>query len=47
MTKIKDILKKFGEKSAVQSIEPRSRPHLAFQPMPPAAVREISKETNK
>jgi len=36
--KIKDVFRKIGEKSAVRTVEPRSFPHIIFQPKPPEKV---------
>jgi len=43
--KIKSILKKFGEKSAERSVDPRTFPWAIYQPKPPAKIQMlISKE---
>ncbi|MCL2857077.1 MAG: hypothetical protein FWE19_05040 [Oscillospiraceae bacterium] len=38
--KIKEVLKKFGEKVAVAQIDPRSPPRWAYEPKPPAKILE-------
>jgi len=42
--KIKAILRKFGEKAAVKSIEPRSAPRPFYQPKPPAKISDLIKK---
>ena len=39
--KIKDVLRSFGEKKAVQSIAPRCFPNIIFQPKPPAKIKAL------
>ena len=42
--KIKEVLRNMGEKSATNSIDPRSWPRIVFQPTPPAKIKaQISK----
>jgi len=44
--KIKELLRKYGEKKAVQTIDPRSYPRVTYQPKPPAKIQAlISKES--
>jgi len=38
---IKEALRKLGEKAAVQSIEPRSRPGILFQPKMPTKIQKL------
>jgi len=44
---VKDILRKLGEKSAVTSVDARSRPTLVFQPKPPAKIQAMINKTDK
>jgi len=39
--KIKDLLRKIGEKSAVRSVEPNCYPRPIHQPKPPAKIQEL------
>ena len=38
--KIKERLKRFGEKNAETAIDPRTHPRVLFQPKPPAKIQE-------
>ena len=42
--KIKDMLIKFGERKAFQSISPRSFPQAAYQPKLPTKIQMIAKK---
>jgi len=45
MKKIKEALRKVGEKNAVKSITPSSFPFTVYQPKPPAKIqRQINKD---
>jgi len=39
--KIKEALRKIGEKNAYRTIDPRSYPRFAFQPKPPAKIQKL------
>ena len=39
--KVKEIFRKFGEKSAVRVVDPRSRPVIAYQPKLPVKVQRL------
>jgi len=38
--KLKEVLKKFGEKNAEVAIDPRSVPRWHYEPKPPAKLQE-------
>jgi len=44
---IKDVLRKVGEKNAVQSIEPRCWPLVIFQPKPPKKIQALINKPDK
>jgi len=39
--KIKEALREFGEKKAVQSIDERSAPRATYQPKPPTRIQQL------
>ena len=45
--KIKEALRKMGEKSANMPIEPFSYPRMFFEPKPPARIQAAIDKANK
>lgn len=39
MKSMKTMLKEFGEKIAIRSIDPRCDPYFLYQPKPPAKIQ--------
>ena len=46
MRKIKEMLRDFGEKSAVRTVDPRTFPRISYQPKPPAKIQALIKKEN-
>lgn len=42
--KMKDVLRNFGERKAVQSVETASYPRVAHQPKAPAKIQALIKK---